>query len=161
MFDPKSDYALNKMDPEAIVYIDSRGTLIRLTVENFASPEEFQRWKEWSDGDYHKIDNAGVAFSKRTLSLQGMSEQIIAVQSPEEYLITLQEQQERAELRRLLMEGVDNCLTQSQRRRLWLYCVDGLSEEAIALAENVRQQSISECLHRAKENLKKFLTSPL
>lgn len=161
MFDPKSDYALNKMDPEAIVYIDSRGTLIRLTVENFASPEEFQRWKEWSDGDYHKIDNAGVAFSKRTLSLQGMSEQIIAVQSPEEYLITLQEQQERAELRRLLMEGVDNCLTQSQRRRLWLYCVDGLSEEAIALAENVRQQSVSECLYRAKENLKKYLTSPL
>ena len=161
MFDPKSDYALNKMDPEAIVYIDSRGTLIRLTVENFASPEEFQRWKAWSDGDYHKIDNAGVAFSKRTLSLQGMSEQIIAVQSPEEYLITLQEQQEREELRRLLMEGVDNCLTQSQRRRLWLYCVDGLSEEAIALAENVRQQSVSECLSRAKENLKKFLTSPL
>ena len=161
MFDPKSDYALNKMDPEAIVYIDSRGTLIRLTVDNFASPEEFWRWKEWSDSDYHKIDNAGVAFSKRTLSLQGLSEQTIAVQSPEEYLIMLQEQQERAELRRLLMEGVDNCLTQSQRRRLWLYCVDGLSEEAIALAENVRQQSVSECLYRAKENLKKFLTSPL
>lgn len=161
MFDPKSDYALNKMDPEAIVYIDSRGTLIRLTVENFASPEEFQRWKEWSDGDYHKIDNAGVTFSKRTLSLHGLSEQVMAVQSPEELLITLQEQQEREELRRLLMEGVDNCLTQSQRRRLWLYCVDGLSEEAIALAENVRQQSVSECLSRAKENLKKFLTSPL
>ena len=161
MFDPKSDYALNKMDPEAIVYIDSRGTLIRLTVENFASPEEFQRWKEWSDGDYHKIDNAGVTFSKRTLSLHGLSEQVMAVQSPEELLIMLQEQQEREELRRLLMEGVDSCLTQSQRRRLWLYCVDGLSEEAIALAENVRQQSISECLSRAKENLKKFLTSPL
>lgn len=161
MFDTKSDYALNKMDPEAIVYIDSRGTLIRLTVENFASPEEFQRWKEWSDGDYHKIDNAGVTFSKRTLSLHDLSEQVMAVQSPEELLIMLQEQQEREELRRLLMEGVDNCLTQSQRRRLWLYCVDGLSEEAIALAENVRQQSISECLSRAKENLKKFLTSPL
>lgn len=161
MFDPKSDYALNKMDPEAIVYIDSRGTLIRLTVENFASPEEFQRWKEWSDGDYHKIDNAGVTFSKRTLSLHGLSEQVMAVQSPEELFIMLQEQREREELRRLLMEGVDSCLTQSQRRRLWLYCVDGLSEEAIALAENVRQQSVSECLSRAKENLKKFLASPL
>lgn len=161
MFDPKSDYALNKMDPEAIVYIDSRGTLIRLTVENFTSPEEFQRWKEWSDGDYHKIDNAGVTFSKHTLSLHGLSEQAMAVQSPEELLIMLQEQQEREELRRLLMEGVDSCLTQSQRRRLWLYCVDGLSEEAIALAENVKQQSVSECLSRAKENLKKFLTSPL
>ncbi|MBD5457181.1 MAG: sigma-70 family RNA polymerase sigma factor [Lachnospiraceae bacterium] len=161
MFDPKSDYALNKMDPEAIVYIDSRGTLIRLTVENFASPEEFQRWKKWSDGDYHKIDNAGISLSKRTLSLDGLSEQAMAVQSPEDILIILQEQQEREELRRLLMKGVDSCLTQSQRRRLWLYCVDGLSEEAIALAENVRQQSVSECLSRAKDNLKKFLTSPL
>ena len=32
MFDSKSDYALNKMDPEAIVYIDSEGTLVRLTL---------------------------------------------------------------------------------------------------------------------------------
>ena len=161
MFNPKSDYALNKMDPEAIVYIDSEGTLVRLTLEDFASLEEFQRWKEWSDREYHKIDNADVTFSKRTLSLHGLSEQVIAVQSPEDILIMLQEQQEREELRRLLMKGVNSCITQSQRRRLWLYCVEGLSEEAIALAENVRQQSISECLSRAKENLKKFLNSPL
>ena len=147
MFDPKSDYALNKMDPEAIVYIDSRGTLIRLTVDNFASPEEFWRWKEWSDSDYHKIDNAGVAFSKRTLSLQGLSEQTIAVQSPEEYLIMLQEQQERAELRRLLMEGVDSCLTATQRRRL----------RQIAEAEGVQHPSVVECLTAAKKKLLLFL----
>ena len=161
MFNPKSDYALNKMDPNAIVYIDAAGTVTRLTLADFSSPEEFQRWKAWSDNDYHKIDNADVTFSKRTLSLHGLSEQVIAVQSPEDILIMLQEQQEREELRRLLMKGVNSCITQSQRRRLWLYCVEGLSEEAIALAENVRQQSISECLSRAKENLKKFLTSPL
>lgn len=157
MLNPKSDYALNKMDPKAIVYIDSRGTLIRLTVENFASPEEFQRWKKWSDGDYHKIDNAGAVFSRRTLSLQGLSEQIIAVQSPEEFLIMLQDQQERAELRRLLMEGVDSCLTQSQRRRLWLYYVDGLTVRQIAEAENVKHQSIAECLAAAKKKLQKYL----
>ena len=157
MFNPKSDYALNKMDPEAIVYIDSRGTLIRLTVENFASPEEFQRWKKWSDSDYHKIDNAGVAFSKRTLSLQGLSEQTIAVQSPEEYLIMLQEQQERAELRRLLMEGVDSCLTATQRRRLWLYCVNGLTVRQIAEAEGVQHPSVVECLTAAKKKLLLFL----
>ena len=138
MFDPKSDYALNKMDPEAIVYIDSRGTLIRLTVDNFA-------------------DNAGVAFSKRTLSLQGLSEQTIAVQSPEEYLIMLQEQQERAELRRLLMEGVDSCLTATQRRRLWLYCVNGLTVRQIAEAEGVQHPSVVECLTAAKKKLLLFL----
>lgn len=51
MFDTKSDYALNKMDPEAIVYIDAWGTLVRLTLEDFDSPEEFQQWKEWSDNN--------------------------------------------------------------------------------------------------------------
>lgn len=91
MFNPKSDYTLNKMDPKAIVYIDSEGALVRLTLEDFASPEEFQRWKEWSDSDYHKIDNADVTFYKHTLSLHGLSEQVMAVQSPEELLIMLQE----------------------------------------------------------------------
>ena len=72
-----------------------------------------------------------------------------------------QEQQERRELRRMLIKGLDSCLTPVQRRRLWLYCVDGLTEDAIALAENVAQQSVAECLRRAKENLKKFLNPPL
>ena len=49
MFDPKSDYALNKKDPSAIVYIDAFGTLTRLTPADFSGPEEFQRWKAWSE----------------------------------------------------------------------------------------------------------------
>lgn len=163
MFNPKSDYALNKTDPEAIVYMDSNGAIIRLTRENFADPEEFQRWKAWSDSDYHQTENMNIVFSKRTLSLHGfVGETIsIAVISPEDVLVEAQEQQERRELKRLLLEGLDSCLTHTQRRRLWLYCVDSLSEEAIALAENVKQQSVSECLWRAKENLKKFLDPPL
>ena len=71
--------ALNKMDPEAIVYIDSRGTLIRLTVENFASPEEFQRWKEWSDSNYRSTDIADALFSKRILSLHCLSEKVLHI----------------------------------------------------------------------------------
>lgn len=43
MFDPESDFALNKKDPEAIVYIDAAGTLTRLTSADFSSIEEFQR----------------------------------------------------------------------------------------------------------------------
>lgn len=157
MFDPKSDYALNKMDPEAIVYIDSRGILIRLTVENFASPEEFQRWKEWSDGDYHKIDNVGVAFSKRTLSLHGLSEQAVAVRSPEDTLMEILEQQEREKMRRLLKEGLDSCLTPAQRRRFWLHYVDGLTVRQIAEAEGVQHPIIVECLVAAKKKLLAYL----
>lgn len=100
MFDPKSDYALNKKDPEAIVYIDAAGTLTRLTLADFSSPEEFQRWKAWPDESYHQIENAEITCSKRTLSLHGLSEKATAVQSPEDTLMEALEQQEREELRR-------------------------------------------------------------
>ena len=157
MFDPKSDYALNKKDPDAIVYIDAAGTLTRLTLADFSSLEEFQRWKAWSDESYHQIENAGIALSKRTLSLHGLSEKATAVQSPEDTLMETLEQQEREEMRRLLMEGLDNCLTSAQRRRLWLYFVDGLTVRQIAEAEGVQHPSIVECLAAAKKKLLEYL----
>lgn len=157
MFDPKSDYAQNKMDPKAIVYIDSWGALIRLTLEDFASPEEFQRWKEWSDNDYHKTDNADALFSKRTLSLHSLSERAAISQSPEDVLIEAQELRERRELYRSFMEALDTCLTATQRRRLWLHCVNGLTVRQIAEAEGVQHPSIVECLTAARKNLLAFL----
>ena len=42
MFDPKSDYALNKMAPDAIVYKDAAGDMTRLTQADFPSLEEFR-----------------------------------------------------------------------------------------------------------------------
>ena len=59
MFDSKSDYALNKKDQEAIVCPSVTGVHIRLTREDFASEEEFLRWKAGSDGDYKGIESAG------------------------------------------------------------------------------------------------------
>ena len=56
MFDPKSDYALNKMAPDAIVYKDAAGEVTRLTQADFPSLEEFQRWKTWSDENYHDTE---------------------------------------------------------------------------------------------------------
>ena len=78
MFDPKSDYALNKKDPDAIVYIDAAGTLTRLTLADFSGPEEFQRWKVWSDESYHQMENAGIAFSKRTLTISNITSRLAA-----------------------------------------------------------------------------------
>lgn len=45
MFDRKSDYAMNKKDPEAIVCKSSTGVHIRLTSADFSGVEEFQEWK--------------------------------------------------------------------------------------------------------------------
>ena len=159
MFNPKSDYALNKMDPEAIVYIDPWGTLVRLTLEDFASQEEFQCWKEWSDNDYRKTDNADALFSKRTLSLYGLSERAVTNQSPEDVLVKAQELRERQELCCLLQKGLDTCLTVTQRRRLWLSFACGLTVRQIAKTENANFQNVAKSIAAAKKKLKKFLAT--
>ena len=157
MFDPKSDYALNKKDPDAIVYRDAAGVLTRLTLADFSSPEEFQQWKVWSDESYHQIENAEIAFSKRTLSLHGLSEKATAVQSPEDTLMENLEQQKREKMRRLLMEGLDSCLSPVQRRRLWLSCVYGLTVRQISQIEKVTFKNIAKSIVAAKKKLGKLL----
>ena len=56
MFDRKSDYALNKKDPDAIVFKTAAGAYIRLHREDFSSAGEFLKWKDWSDEDYRVVD---------------------------------------------------------------------------------------------------------
>ncbi len=95
--------------------------------------------------------------SDNTLPLEGLADEAAAVGSAEDEFIYRQCECERKELRRLLMTGFDTCLTVTQRRRLWLYCVDGLTEKQIANAENVAHQNISKAIALAKKKLKKLL----
>ncbi len=154
MFDPKSDYALNKLDPDAIVCKSATGVHIRLTRADFDSDEEFLRWKRWSDGSYHEIEKTDLAYSEHSY---GPSEWLGGFQTPEGALIEAQEQIERHELHRLLVEGLDTCLTPVQRRRLWMYCVDGLTVRQIAEVEGACFQSVAKAVASAKKKIKKFL----
>lgn len=154
MFNRKSDYALNKLSPDAIVYRSASGVHIRLTCKDFASEEEFLRWKDWSDGSYCEIERSDASYSKHTC---GLPEWHGSVQSPEAAVIEAQDQKERQELCRLLQEGLDSCLTPVQRRRLWLYCVEGLTVRQIAQAEGASFQSIAKAVAAAKKKMGKFL----
>ena len=58
MFNPKSDFALNKRDKDAIVYPSVTGVHTRLVRGDFTSEEEFLYWKALSDSDYKKIEAA-------------------------------------------------------------------------------------------------------
>ncbi len=73
IFDTKSDFALNKLDREAIVCKSVAGVHIRLTQENFASEEEFVCWKRWSDNDYKDTESAGRDFYDNCVSLSEAS----------------------------------------------------------------------------------------
>ncbi len=154
MFDKKSDYALNKLNPDAIVCKSASGIHIRLTRADFASEEEFLRWKDWSDGNYCEIEKADASYSKHICSL---SEWSGSTQSPEATIIEAQNQKERRELYRLLQNGIDTCLTPVQRRRLWMYCVEGMTMRQIAQLENASFQSVAKAVTAAKKKLQKFL----
>ena len=156
MFDRKSDYAMNKRDAEAIVCKSSTGIHIRLTRRDFASPEEFEQWKAWSDEDYHATEKADHVYSNHTVPVDKLVEVSITVISPEDELMEVFSRQEQEELYRRLETGLETRLTPAQRRRLWLYCVEGLTVEEIAGVEQKRHQSISECLQSAKKKMKEF-----
>ena len=155
MYDRKSDYALNKTDPDAIVFKTATGAYIRLHREDFSSEEEFDRWKGWSDEDYRVVDIQNNVYTKQTVSLEGVPEQADSL-SPEQLLIEQYDQLDREQFCRLLLEGINTCLSEPQRRRLLKYYFEGQTEVEIAAAENVSQSKISESICRAKKNLKKF-----
>ncbi len=69
MFNRKSSYALNKKDPNAIVYMDANEAIIRLTREDFASEEEFLKWKSLSDADYHASEKEDHVYANHKRAL--------------------------------------------------------------------------------------------
>ena len=73
MFNRKSSYALNKKDPNAIVYMDANEAIIRLTREDFASEKEFLKWKALSDEDYHASEKEAHVYANHTLALDELS----------------------------------------------------------------------------------------
>lgn len=155
MFDRKSDYALNKKDPDAIVFKTAAGVFVHLCQEDFSSEEEFHKWKAWSDEDYHTMDIENNTYWKHTVNIEGIPEQA-GGPSPELLLFEQYDQMDRKQFCRLLLEGINTCLSEPQRRRLLKYYFEGMTQTEIADAENVAQQNVAESLWRSVEKLKKF-----
>ena len=157
MFNRKSIYALNKKDPNAIVYTDTDGNLIRLTRDDFASEDEFLRWKGWSDDNFHTEDKRDVAEDKHSISLDDLSEEALAMPAVdivmERHLDRTEKQQKAAEK----VAWLKDMLTETQFRRLWMYRVEGMTEAEIAQKEGVGQRRVSTSLTDAEKKLKKFL----
>ena len=156
MFNRKSIYALNKKDPNAIVYTDADGNLIRLTCDDFACAAEFRRWKDWSDSDLRKEENADHKQSDNSISLEVLSEEATAVVSIEDEYMEQTSADEAAVLVRLLRQGLSSHLTETQRRRLWKYCVESKPVRLIAKEECAYRNAVWKSIQAAKEKMFKF-----
>lgn len=156
MVNKNSIYALNKKDPDAIVYPSANGKLIRVTREDFPSEEEFLAFKKWSDENFHEEEKLDHREANHVLSADDLSEAALAVPAAD---VLMERQHERAEKRKIASDMVvklKDKLTDIQFRRLWMYCVEGKTEQQIAEIEGVDQQRISKSILAAKKKIKKF-----
>jgi DNA-directed RNA polymerase specialized sigma subunit len=149
MYRKKSDYALNKLDPDAIVYLDANGEIHRLTREDFDSEEEFLRWKKWSDENYHVDEKKETIDSQHTVPLSAVSEMKAASPSEEARSEKSDAESARKEAMKNLLSEIRDLLSEKQFRRLWMWRVDRLSEEEIAAREGITQQGVSKCIANA------------
>ncbi len=144
MLNRNSIYFLNLRDPQAIVYTDAKGTVIRLTREDFASEDEFLTWKARSDEDYRFSEKAGRSYYDKCIPV------IEAIDAPlpsaEDVLLAPILEAERADHQAALLVEVKSKLTKAQYRRLWLFIVERLDEKQIAQREGITQQAVSQSL---------------
>ena len=147
MFDPKSDYALNKRS-QNIVCRQADGTYVEITPEDCP---DFERWKAFSDGDYHARELDGRRIVRDCLPLNedicGCVDDYFDEAPPDSRTM------ENA------MDILEQCLTETQRRRYLLHNRDGLTTRQIAQAEGVSQHAIMTSLHESEKKLKKFRKS--
>lgn len=154
MYDKHSDYALNKRHPDAIVYTDADGNEIKLIRADFASDEEFFIWKEWSDTEYRETEKAGRGYYDHTVPLN--EDMDTYGDSILEELFALTEKQEYNAKCAAQIAQIRAILTDVQFRRLWLYCVKGMTEQQIADQENVGQRRVSTSITDAKKKISKI-----
>ena len=141
MFNRKSIYALNKKDPDAIVYMDANEVIVRLTREDFASEEEFLKWKSWSDGNYHTEDNQDVVEGKHNTSIDDLSEAALSIPAIDVVMDRQHEKSERRRMASTMVSQIRDKLTETQFRRLWMYYVDGMTVDEIGEKEGVSRQA--------------------
>ena len=155
MYNKKSDYALNKKNKEAIVSRNAAGEFIRLTKEEFASEEEFAHQKEWSDNEYRQEYNSEQSYKRLKNKLQKQAENETGSLSVEQLLLNDLADEER----KALVNKIKSVLTETQFRRLWLYYVEGKTEQQIADVEGIAQQNVSKSIRLSVKKLKNFLVA--
>ena len=156
MVNKNSIYALNKKDPDAIVYPSANGKLIRVTREDFPSEEEFLAFKKWSDENFHEEEKLDHREANHILSADDLSEAALAVPAAD---VIMERQHERAEKRRIASDMVvklKDKLTDTQFRRLWMYHVDGLTIDEIGEIEGISHQNVSKSILAAERKIKKI-----
>jgi len=150
-------YAMNKADKDAIVYVDAFGTITRLTRDDFASEEEFRKWKGYSDEDYHEQEKADHVERNHTISIEEIPEGLLATESAEDTFFSEIERRKREKTKNELLDLLRRNMTETQFRRLHKYYGENMTLKEIEGTESADLRRISKSIHAGKAHAKKIL----
>ena len=153
MFNRKTDHALNKTEAIAIIYQDANGNIIRLTVQDFSSPKEFRKWKNWTQMKNHAEEKNNHRYRNHTVCLDDLTGCIPATSGMEEETAAKEAAQEYAYKRQALFHQVKALLTPTQFRRMWMYHIEKMDTYEIAAMEGTCHQAISQSLAAAEKKI--------
>ena len=153
----KDIYTMNHRDPDAIVYLDSDGRVIRLTREDFSSEEEFRHWKEWSDQQYLRELQKEKGYWDRKVTIKESDQRQDALVDSETLLLEREERMVQKKAALIVTRNIRKLLTKTQYRRLWLYGALSMTEEEIGQQENVSHQAVSKSLRSAMRRIRKYI----
>ena len=178
-FDKKSDYAVNKKS-EDIVYRfadgasvsikrgtdgiivtqrSSEGDIVVVSVSEKEMPaDSFEHWKPLLDEDYRERERAEIHSTRRDVSLYLLEEtECVSCESTEDVVVRNEEPPENYRTIENARSILATCLTETQRRRYFLYHRDGLTYRKIAELEGVDPMAIQRSLKYAEKKIKKVL----
>jgi len=164
MFNTKSNWAYNKKEKDAIIYVHD-GETVWITVEMFVNDghmaAEFRHFKAESDAMFHDEDNTDVNENRRSEPIEEAEQSgRCYAKSPEDLIVErIDRQLHKAYLETLkpLAKKALDKLTPVQRRRYLLHVCEGLTTRRIAEIEDVKQQSVMESLQAADKKIKKII----
>ncbi len=153
MFDKKNEYALNLADKNAIVYQDAFGKLIRITPDLLSGIKEFRKWKNWAKMKAHTTEKKEHVYRNHTVSLSDQEDRTTTTLGIEETLVEQESIRSHQQNALEQVQIIRRILTDKQFQRLWMYCVDNLSVEQIALIEGATPPAIYKSISQAKKKI--------
>ena len=155
MFDTNTQYALNKRNANAIVYVDAFGEKTEISPEALGE-EEFDRWKALMDAELHEEEKEDHIYHDHTISFGDISLAGYTVPDYETILIEAEERREREEIKAQLGVAFFTCLSDIQQARLWLYAIEGMTTYQISDIEGATRQAVCASLIKARKNILNF-----
>ena len=157
-----SDYGKNRYSAK-IIYPGADGDY-ELTKDAFLASDsslteaDFDFWKNWSDTDFKSKDRADTREVRRTRAIDQFADtELLADESTEDTVLEALEPTPNPYTYDNAVKVMDDCLTDTQKRRFLFHKCNGMTLECIAEMESVSITAVFYSISAAEKNILRYL----